>query len=815
MSFQLQLKTWTYSFIFSRGILKHKKTRKMKGIICTVFYCILLLGSGVIQAQTPITLSGRVYNTQGKKLPYATIRIEHTNLGTNTDSTGYYTLQLPTGEYTLTASLVGYVPSSKKINAHKNQTLNFILQEDTIQLKEVKISGKSKIRQMRESAYSVNAINVKSATNTITNLNDLINRTSGVRVRTEGGLGADYDLSLNGMSGNSIRYFIDDVPLNIKGNEISLVNLPVNAIDRIEIYKGVVPTHLGADALGGAINIITRKEKRNFLDVSYSIGSFHTHIINLNALTVLPKTQIILKPTLGIDYSKNDYTMKGVELWNEEAQKYLPTHVKRFHDDYFSLLAQLEIGVENKKWTDAFYVSGSYSKTNKEIQTGSVQTIVYGMAEREQDAWNIAARYNKRNLFTEGLQLNALVSHTWDHSVTIDTAYRKYQWDGSYFESPRNEITGRAKQLRTYKRPLTITRINLDYHLNDKHAFNLNYMMHRNGNKRTDELDEDFVPSNDILSKHILGLCYTQSFFEEKMSNNIFIKDYINHVKIEQTDLSWITNSDEVPDKTIENNLGYGIGSRYIFCEPIACKASYEHAVRLPLARELLGNGSTVYPNLALKPENSHNFNIGIFGTYPFAEHHTFSYEATGFYRKVQDYIHAVISEAEGTIQYENVSDVNVKGIEGEIRYQYDHRLQFTANCSYQESRNMNKFKKDGKPSIIYKNKIPNKPWLYGNGEISWAQPDFGGKTNKLRLSYLYQYVHWFFLTWKGYGSLKSKSRIPTQHLHTAIISYSLKNDRYNISVECNNLFDSKLYDNFMLQKPGRSFTCKLRLFLH
>ena len=434
------------------------------------------------------------------------------------------------------------------------------------------------------------------------------------------------------MSGNSIRYFIDNIPLDVKGNEISLANLPVNTIDRIEIYKGVVPSYLGADALGGAINIVTRKEKSNFLDVSYSIGSFHTHIADLNALIVMPQSKIIIKPTFGISSSKNDYTMKGVELWNEEVRKYLPTNVKRFHDDYLSIFSQLEFGIENKKWADAFYLSGSYSKVNKELQTGAIQTIVYGMAEKEQEAWNMSDRYNKRNLFTDGLQANVLVSHTWEHSVTIDTTYRKYQWDGNYIESSRNEITGRAKQLRHYKRPLTITRINLDYQLNEQHAFNVNYMLHRNGNHRYDKIDNDFSPSKDLLSKHIIGISYSQLLFQEKMANNFFIKNYINHAKIEQTDLSWITHSDKIPNKTTENNLGYGIGTRYIFFEPFALKLSYEHAIRLPMAKELLGNGNTIYPNLALKPESSDNYNAGLFGYIHPDKQHSISYEANAFF---------------------------------------------------------------------------------------------------------------------------------------------------------------------------------------
>ena len=68
-------------------------------------------------------------------------------------------------------------------------------------------------------------------------------------------------------------------------------------------------------------------------------------------------------------------------------------------------------------------------------------------------------------------------------------------------------------------------------------------------------------------------------------------------------------------------------------------KVSYEHSVRLPIARELLGNGTNVYANVALKPENSDNFNAGLFGTWHPGTGHTFYYEASGFFRKVDNYI--------------------------------------------------------------------------------------------------------------------------------------------------------------------------------
>jgi outer membrane cobalamin receptor len=134
--------------------------------------------------------------------------------------------------------------------------------KDSVMLENVTVTGKSKTQRLREGALTVNAIDVRSIASSISSLNGLVDRTAGVKLREEGGVGSDFDLSINGMSGNSVRYFIDGVPLDTKGSGVNLANLPVNLIDHIEIYKGVVPTWLSSDALGGAVNIVTNRKYR-------------------------------------------------------------------------------------------------------------------------------------------------------------------------------------------------------------------------------------------------------------------------------------------------------------------------------------------------------------------------------------------------------------------------------------------------------------------------------------------------------------------------------------------------------------------------
>ena len=685
---------------------------------------------------------------------------------------------------------------------------------DTLVLQNATVTAKSREQKLREGAFAVGALNIRLQASTLQSLTQAIDRSSGIRIREEGGVGSEFDLSINGMSGNSIRYFLDGMPLDAKGTGMTLANLPVNIIERVEIYKGVIPVSFGSDALGGAVNIVTNRSRRNYLDFSYGIGSFHTHKADFSAQYTGKKTGLIFKPVISANYSKNDYLMRDVKVRNEDRTAFVIKDLPRFHDDYLSLFGQMELGVADRGWADAFFVSASVSKVDKDIQTGATQDRVIGMAERHTQSLNVSARYEKVNFLTEGMQFQLSASHTMDHTQTIDTTYRRYYWDGSYIDGSYSEIRSRGKTLRHYRRPLTVVQTNLSYRLAEGHELALNYVFNRAGNKQTDDWDTDFEPTDDILAKHIAGLSYDQSLLSGRLNNAFFVKDYVNHLMIGQNEIPSTTGANVVQGSNTQNYLGYGLGTRYLFFDPLAVKGSYEHSVRLPISRELLGNGSTVYPNVALKPEISENFNIGLFGTVDLGGGHSISYEMNGFVRLVDNYIRATVTETESMMQYVNVAAVHIKGVDGEIRYDWAGKLHIAANASYDDSRDMRKYTQAGDLSVTYRNRTPNRPWTYANAEVSYSFHDVLLRGSRLRLTADYQYVHWFYLTWEAFGSASSKSKVPTQHITNASLLYSWHENRYNVSLECTNLLDALAFDNYMLQKPGRAFFLKFRLFL-
>lgn len=671
-----------------------------------------------------------------------------------------------------------------------------------LQLSRVTVTAKTGSDKLRAGNLSVNAVDIASAVNRLTTVNDIVARTSGVNLRREGGLGSDFDLTISGLSGNSIRYFIDGVPLDSRGSGFTLDNIPLSTVNRVEIYKGVVPASLSGDALGGAVNIVTFNRSQNYLDASYGFGSFNTHTADVAGQLRVGATPILVRPAFNINSSKNNYMMHDVEVWDDATDRYILTDRRRFHDRYFSTTVSIEAGVNRVSWADAFFVSGSFNKANKELQTGAMQNKVYGEAERHSHAWNIGVRYAKR---WEKLNLTANVTHTWDHSATVDTAFRKYSWDGTWIPSNRNEINGRGRQLRVYRRPLTIVNAGASYAINPDNTLSLNYSLNRRGNKQHDDADDSYEPSSDVVAKHIIAVSFNNSLLSNRLNSTAFYKNYINSL------------TRRAPTKASSTNSysGAGVASRYIFFEPLQLKASYEHSVRLPLSRELLGNGTTIEPNLDLKPETSNNYNLALFGSLPFAGDHQFDYSLTGYIRGVHNYIRAVVSERDGLMTYANEPAIHIKGLEMELSYLWSNRLSLSVNATWSDPRNMRKYKSDGNPSATYKNRVPNRPWIFGNADAAYSFRDLFSRDDRLRVSLFWQWVRWYYLNWEAYGAASSKAKIPTQSTFDLSATYSWHDNRFNLTAECNNIFNRTVYDNYMLQLPGRSLMAKFRIFIN
>ena len=184
-------------------------------------------------------------------------------------------------------------------------------------------------------------------------LSNVIDKISGVKIRSTGGVGSEANVTLNGFSGRHVKIFIDGVPMDGMSSAFGLNNIPVGLAKRVEVYKGVVPIELGGDALGGAINIVTDNSRCTRVNASYSFGSFNTHKTNVYAEHTT-KERFYVSLNAYQNYSDNDYkvnidsyTKFNEDGSNQEVKENLT--VRRFHAKYHNEVAILKIGIVDKR----------------------------------------------------------------------------------------------------------------------------------------------------------------------------------------------------------------------------------------------------------------------------------------------------------------------------------------------------------------------------------------------------------------------------------------------------------------------------------
>jgi outer membrane receptor protein involved in Fe transport len=681
------------------------------------------------------------------------------------------------------------------------------------ELEEVIVLGKSKVREINESAYNVVSIDARLLHNTTLNLTQTLDRISGVKIRETGGVGSGAQISINGFSGRHIKVFMDGMPMEGFGSSFQLNNMPVNLAERVEVYKGVVPVEFGADALGGAINIVTKQSKNTYVDVSYSYGSFNTHKSNLS-VGHTSKNGFVFQVNAYQNYSDNSYKVKTKLLeFSENGSGYTQEEYwfKRFHDNYHNEAAIAKVGVVNKVWADRLLFGITLSQEKADIQNANLMQIVYGGRERRARSIIPALNYEKRNLFVRNLNLSMTANYTKIHNNNYDTLARQYNWRGEYrTKKTKGEGSYSMNEFDSQNAYITA---NLNYRPGDRHYFAVNNLYSNYTRKAIDAAANSETSTAATFmrrtnAKNVLGVSYR---FEpsKRWNTSAFFKYYEVNVR-GPIDVSTTTTVQyEEQARTFSTN-GYGIVSTYFLTGSLQLKASFERAYRLPSERELFGDEVLETGDMSLKPENSQNINFNISYSNVWNRTHSAYIEIGGMYRNTQDYIRRQIEQRYGGAFYTNHGKVRNLGIDGEARYFYKNIFSAGGNITYQDIRNMERYDVYGRERITYKDRMPNVPYLFGNIDANCNIRNLIGKKNLLSLGYNMRYVHSFYRDWQSEGA---NLIIPGQLSHDLNLTCALDNGRYNVSFEVRNVADAIMYDNYSLQKPGRSFMLKIRYF--
>lgn len=777
-----------------------------------------------VSAQKRAMLSGKIISAEDKSIiDFATVYLKGTSYGCTTNERGIYHLKAPAGTYTLVVSAIGFETFEEQITLKNEERTRqtIVLKTATHQLDEVVVVSNG-VSRVQKSAFNAVALDTRELHNSTKSLSDALTQLPGLKLRESGGVGSDMQLMLDGFSGKHVKIFIDGVPQEGAGTAFDINNIPVNFAERIEVYKGVVPVGFGTDALGGVINIVTNKRRRSWhLDASYSYGSFNTHKSYINFGQTF-RNGLMYEINAFQNFSDNDYyidnyiTEFGDDGITENTDRNKIYHVRRFNDQFHNEAIIGKVGLVDKKWADRLMLGFTFSNFYKEIQTGVYQYIVFGEKHRKGHSFVPSLEYSKRNLFTKGLDVMLTANYNHNFTNNIDTATYKYNWLGDRkFTGSHGEQSYQDNESKNTNWNGTFT---ANYRIGTAHTFTLNHVLStfrrttRSYVDGSSKISDFSIPK--ITRKNITGLSY-RLMPTEKWNFSAFGKYYnqYNQGPVSQSE-DGVGNYIDMHRHT--SAFGYGAAGTYFIIKGLQAKLSYEKAYRLPTTDELFGDEDLEAGKTDLRPEKSDNVNFNLSYNRQFGKHGIYV-EGTLIYRDTKDYIQRGLSTVSGMSYgiYENHGRVKTKGFNISARYNYSRWFSLGGTYNNINVRDDERYTAENtqQQSATYGQRMPNLPYVFANFDATFTWHGLFAEGNVLTISYDGYYQHEFPLYWERFGDPSTKSRVPEQLSHNLSIGYSIKNGRYNLSLECRNLTDEKLYDNFSLQKAGRAFYGKFRVY--
>jgi outer membrane receptor for ferrienterochelin and colicins len=234
----------------------------------------------------------------GEHIPFASVYLEGTTIGTTTDETGHYMLiNLPEGKYVIVATSIGYILSKHEVVIERNKTIeiNFELEQDFMNVDEVVVTGTKTFKRSTESPIIVNVLDKRNIeVIQACNISEGLKFQPGLRIETDCQTCNYTQLRMNGLGGGYSQILINGRPIfSPLVGLYGLEQIPANMVDRIEVVRGGGSALYGSSAIGGTVNVITNVPNQTDYSVSLTShqinGSAFDNVLNANVTMVSNK----------------------------------------------------------------------------------------------------------------------------------------------------------------------------------------------------------------------------------------------------------------------------------------------------------------------------------------------------------------------------------------------------------------------------------------------------------------------------------------------------------------------------------------------
>lgn len=293
----------------------------MKSIILALLLFTLSVSGISSKPLQGFQLSGYIINSAGgEPLAYANLVIKGSNKGAAADEKGYFSLTgMKAGNYSLLVSYSGFQTEEISLTITRDTLVTIQLKETNYNINAIVVTGTRTERALKDVPVLTNIIDRKAIENIGTNnIQDALNFSMPNINFSKSAAGMNMQLA--GLEAKYTVFLIDGEKISgeINGN-IDYNRIRTSDIERIEIIKGASGLLYGSNAIGGVVNIITKKPKQNF---EASIGSRYSRFntLDLDATAAFSKKKFSSKSNFYFNHTDGfDMTLDSPYEMTQDA----------------------------------------------------------------------------------------------------------------------------------------------------------------------------------------------------------------------------------------------------------------------------------------------------------------------------------------------------------------------------------------------------------------------------------------------------------------------------------------------------------------
>lgn len=324
-----------------------------------------------------------VVKSNNEIISNATISIETKKIVTKTDSSGKFQISnLAKGAYQLKLSAIGFETLHKKIVVPNstNNNIHFELKKAYNQLDDVVITGTLKAINRLESPVPVEVYSPSYfKKNPTPNIFEALQNVNGVRPQLNCNICNTGDIHINGLEGPYTMVLIDGMPiLSSLSTVYGLSGIPNSLIERVEIVKGPASSLYGSEAVGGIINIITKKPT-NAPRLSFDVMNTSWNELNTDI-------------GITMQFKKNISVLTGINFFK------FNNIVDNNNDNFTDVTLQNRVSV--------------FQKFN--IQRKNNRLLSFALRYFNEDRWGGETRWNKSYRGSDSIYAESIYTHRWE-----------------------------------------------------------------------------------------------------------------------------------------------------------------------------------------------------------------------------------------------------------------------------------------------------------------------------------------------------------------------------------------------------------------